>query len=200
MRSPWKIIKDLASRRKAKEAREPTDEIVALPDPRAEESWPEATPRAEFETSPAIQSESTVEENEGDGEPDYAGAAAALPVQDEQPDTLLAEPLKVGGLQSHQPPPPAVSAIQTAEGQTSAVVLAGGPKKRRANAARARTNLSEPAVAHGAVDEPAVAGKTFLDEATELEVEIKNLRSKLSAKLLEQNAQLRRMLDRYDNK
>lgn len=200
MRSPWKLIKDLAWRRKTQEASEPADEIVAIPDPRAEEIRPELTLQAELEAPPAIKSKSTVDENQANGQPDSAGAAAALPVQVERSDPLLAEPVEGGALEGHDQPSPATPAIQAPEGETGAGVLAGGPKKQRANAARARKNLGEPPVAKRAVEEPAAVKKTFLDEATELDLEIKDLRSQLSAKLLEQNAQLRRMLERYDDK
>jgi len=77
--------------------------------------------------------------------------------------------------------------------------LAEGAKKQRAKAPRARKNRGEPPVKKVA-EEPAAVEKTFLDEATELDLEIKGLRSQLSAKLLEQNAHLRRMLERYNDK
>jgi hypothetical protein len=182
MRSPWKLIKDLASRRRAEEAAEPADELVAIPDPRAEELRRELTLQAEPEAPSAIKSKSTVGENPANGPPDSVGAAAAIPVQVEDSDLLPAEPVEGGALEGHDQPSP------------------GGPKKQRANAGRARTNLQDPPIARRAVEEPAAVKKTFLDEATELDLEIKDLRSQLSAKLFEQNAQLRRMIERYDDK
>lgn len=97
--------------------------------------------------------------------------------------------VKLGG---HDQPLPVATIIQAAEGETGANVLAGRPKEQRAKAARARKNRGEPPVVKMATEEPAVVEKTFLDEATELNLETKDLRSQLSAKLLEQNAYLRR--------
>ena len=78
--------------------------------------------------------------------------------------------------------------------------MAEAPKKQRAKVPRARKNRGEPPVVKKVAEEPAAVEKTFLDEATELDLEIKGLRSQLSAKLLEQNAHLRRMLERYNDK
>ena len=198
MRSPWKLIKDLASRRKVEEASGPVDEIVAKPDPRAEEHRPDLTLRAELEA--AIESKSTVDENEASGQREPAGAAAELSTRVEQSDPVLAEPAESGALEGHDQPLPATPVIQAAEGETGAGVLAEGPKKERAKAPRARKNRGEPPVVKKVAEEPAAVEKTFLDEATELDLEIKGLRLQLSAKLLEQNAHLRRMLERYNDK
>ena len=198
MRSPWKLIKGFASRRKVEEASGPVDEIVAIPDPRAEEHRPDLTLRAELEA--AIESKSTVDENEASGQRESAGAAAELSTRVEQSDPLLAEPAESGALEGHDQPLPATPAIQAAEGETGADVLAEGPKKQRAKAPRARKNRGEPPVVKKVAEEPAAVEKTFLDEATELDLEIKGLRSQLSTKLLEQNAHLRRMLERYNDK
>ena len=199
MRSPWKLIKDLASRRKVEEASGPVDEIVAIPGPRAEEHRPDLTLRAQLEA--AIESKSTVDENEASGQRDSAGAAAELSTQVEQSDPLLAEPAESGALEGHDQPLPATPVIiQAAEGETGADVLAEGPKKQRAKAPRARKNRGEQPVVKKVAEEPPAVEKTFLDEATELDLEIKGLRSQLSAKLLEQNAHLRRMLERYNDK
>lgn len=198
MRSPWKLIKDFASRRKVEEASGPADEIVAIPDPRAKEHRPDLTLRAELEA--AVESKSTVDENEASGRRDSAGAAAELPVRVEQSDPLVVEPAEGGALEGHDQPLSATPVIQAAEGETGADVLAGGPKKQRAKAARARKNRGEPPVVIKVAEEPAAVEKTFLVEVTELDLEIKDLRSQLSAKLLEQNAHLRRMLERYNDK
>ncbi|MEX2697447.1 hypothetical protein [Rhizobium mongolense] len=198
MRSPWKLIKDFASRRKVEEASGPVDEIVAIPDPRAEEHRPDLTLRAELEA--AIESKSTVDENEASGQRESAGVAAELSTRVEQSDPLLAEPAESGALEGRDQPLPATPVIQAAEGETGADVLAEGPKKQRAKAPRARKNRGEPPVVKKAAEEPAAVEKTLLDEATELDLEIKGLRSQLSAKLIEQNAHLRRMLERYNDK
>ncbi|MGI0524989.1 hypothetical protein [Rhizobium giardinii] len=198
MRSPWKLIKDLASRRKVEEASGPVDEIVAKPDPRAEEHRPDLTLRAELEAT--IESKSTVDENEASGQRESAGAAAELSTRVEQSDPLLAEPAESGALEGRDQPLPATPVIQAAEGETGADVLAEAPKKQRAKVPRARKNRGEPPVVKKVAEEPAAVEKTFLDEATELDLEIKGLRSQLSAKLLEQNAHLRRMLERYNDK
>ena len=198
MRSPWKLIKDIASRRKVEEASGPVDEIVAKPDPRAEEHRPDLTLRAELEA--AIESKSTVDENEASGQRESAGAAAELSTRVEQSDPLLAEPAESGALEGRDQPLPATPVIQAAEGETGADVLAEAPKKQRAKVPRARKNRGEPPVVKKVAEEPAAVEKTFLDEATELDLEIKGLRSQLSAKLLEQNAHLRRILERYNDK
>ncbi|MGI0524105.1 hypothetical protein, partial [Rhizobium giardinii] len=174
MRSPWKLIKDLASRRKVEEASGPVDEIVAKPDPRAEEHRPDLTLRAELEAT--IESKSTVDENEASGQRESAGAAAELSTRVEQSDPLLAEPAESGALEGRDQPLPATPVIQAAEGETGADVLAEAPKKQRAKVPRARKNRGEPPVVKKVAEEPAAVEKTFLDEATELDLEIKGLR------------------------
>jgi hypothetical protein len=64
-------------------------------------------------------------------------------------------------------------------------------KARGAKATQAREAFGRTeAVGH-------VAKPTVMDELTELDRQVENLRLLLAAKLLEQNKQLRRMLERY---
>jgi hypothetical protein len=183
MRSPWKLIRDFASRHKASEARVPADEIVAITDPRAEGYRQDSTPRTEIEV--ALKSKSTADENEASGP--QASAMADRPTRVTQSDSLLAEPAEEG-VGEDQP----LRAATVIEGESVADVPARGHEKQRAKAARARKKHKEPPVV--------TPDKTFLDEASELNLEIDDLRSQLSAKLLQQNAHLRRLLERYNDK
>ncbi len=195
MRSPWKLIKDFASRHKATDASAPADEIVAIPDPRAEEYRQDPTLRTEIEA--AIESKSTVYENDARELSDSAGAAAEPPARVHQSDPLVGEQSEASALKVYDQPSPTVTVIA---GENGGGVPPGGTKKKRAKAARTRENRREQSGVTQAAGEPAAEKKTFLDEAIELELEIKDLRSQLSAKLLEQNAHLRRLLERYDDK
>lgn len=195
MRSPWKLIKDFASRHKATEASAPADEIVAIPDLRAEEYRQDPTLRTEIEA--AIESKSTVYENDARERSDSAGAAAEPPARVDQSDPLVGKLSEASALKVYDQPLPTATVIA---GENGAGVPPGGTKKQRAKAARTRENRREQSGVTQAAGEPAAEKKTFLDEAIELELQIKDLRSQLSAKLLEQNAHLRRLLERYDDK
>ncbi|WP_156390417.1 hypothetical protein [Rhizobium sp. Root1203] len=199
MRSPWQLIKGFASGRKPEKAREPADESVGMADPRAEDLRAYLTLRAELVNSSGTGPNSTVDVKEANWGPESVGLTVDLPARD-QSDPLLAEPEQGGSLESRDQPSPAAPVVQSAKDEAGTGVLTGGQKRQRENAVRAQKSAWKPPVITIEVEEQRAARETFVNEATELEIEIKVLRSQLSGKLRDQNAQLRRMLERYDDK
>jgi len=198
MRSPWQLIKGFASRRQPKKAQESADESTGMPDPRAEDLRAYLTLRAELENSAGTGPNSTVDVKDANGEPESVGVAVSLPLRDKS-DPLL-EPAEGRFLESRDRPAPVAPAAQPAKGEAGRDVFAGGQKGQRENAARAQKSVLKPPVVPIAVEERTTARETFVDETTELDLEIEVLRSQLSGKLRAQNAQLRHMLERYDDK
>ena len=73
------------------------------------------------------------------------------------------------------------------------------PSKPRRQAKRAPRPASAPAddIPRAANAAPPAALRTFFEEMTDLDTEVAELRNQLAKKLVEQNAQLNKMLDRF---
>ncbi|TCR76690.1 hypothetical protein [Rhizobium sp. BK376] len=199
MRSPWQLIKGLASRRKTEETDATPDEAAAA-EPSGEELAPSQALQPELNVVPASIPDLTVEENETDRqvEPTDAETVPPPPVPQIGPSPSEQPPESAVERQDH--PTPVLSAIQVAEKDPGAAIVTEGQIERRTRAPTARKAVARPAVVTIAVEQPVQAKKTVLDEAMELDREIEGLRSQLSAKLVEQNRQLRRMLERYNGR
>lgn len=102
-----------------------------------------------------------------------------------------------GAPEGHDRPAPVAPAVKTIDGKRGTDTRTTKSNGRRAKAVQARENLDKRTVVTAAVEQPVATTKTAVDEAIELDLEIKSLRLQLSAKLLEQNTQLRRMIGRY---
>lgn len=193
MRSPWQLFKGFALRRKS-------DVTVASPD----EAAPTSDPQVDlFEQLNARQRElegrpqSIADGNKTDRQPASVGADAQQSLPAGQTDPVPSQPAARVAPEAPDQPAPVATAVKTIDGIGGAETVPNKSNGRRANAVSPRENLGKRAVFKTALAQPVATKKTAIDEATELDLEIKSLRLKLSAKLLEQNAQLRRMIDRY---
>lgn len=200
MRSPWQLIKGLASRRKSDEAGAPADEVVAIPELRAEEFDQSSTQRTELEANPRTSSQSTGDAIETDQKLASIGADAEQTLPATQTDPSPSRVAENTIPEVHDKPAPVTPAVQTSDGEGGTGAVTAGSNKRGGKAAQARETRGKPTVGKAAIEHPVAAKKTAREEAAELDREIKSLRLQLSAKLLEQNTQLRLMIERYGEK
>jgi hypothetical protein len=198
MRSPWQLIKSFASRRKKEDASE-LAEVVSTPEARAEELRPEVTRQAELEASPEKKHKPTFVENEASVQAARGGAAAELPAPSKN-----SAPLRTVAAEDASERPERLArglpAIRPVEGEAGLEVVEGGSQDKSIKANLAK-NLREPTLLTESLPQPAVtATKTPLEEIAGLDLQIRNLRLQLCAKLEEQNSKLRQLLLRYDSR
>ncbi|KQV12197.1 hypothetical protein ASC97_13605 [Rhizobium sp. Root1203] len=180
MKSPWKLLVQLTSRRRQEESRD---------NPSASESSLEKIEsEPEFNESPVANSSAT---NSSTVELD--GTRTAL------------SPAFV-----HENPSPVRDEILHSGAEPNAIVPKAGAGKRSANAPRAnrpalpdkrRAQLVVPHPVATQLDQsvqPSSPEDTFFAKSESLDDEIKQLRGQLAQKLSLQNAHLRKMLERFD--
>ena len=197
MRSPWQLIKGFASRRKSDEAVASVDEAVPTSDPQVDLFEQLNARQRQLDAQPGTNAQSTADGNETDRQLASIGADAGKPLPAVQTDP---SPSPVAGnvaRKGRDQPAPVAPAVETIDGKGGTGTLTTGSNERRGKAVQARETLGKRTVVKTAVEQPVATKKTAIDEATELDLEIKSLRLQLSAKLLEQNTQLRRMIGRY---
>jgi hypothetical protein len=200
MRSPWQLIKGFASRRKSDDAGASIDEPVPTSDPRAEVFEQRRAPKIELEAHPDTNPQSLAEGNETDWHPASIGAEAPQQLPAVQTDPLHSQVADNASPDRNEQPAPVAPAVALIDGEGGTGTVATGSNKRRAKAVQARETVGKRTVIKTAVEQPVAAKKTAVDEAAELDLEIKDLRLQLSAKLLEQNTLLRRMVERYGDR
>lgn len=199
MRSPWQVIKSLTSRRKVEEASEPVGEVVSTTSPRKEEvaqdRAPQAGPDAALDSIPAF----SVDDNEASAPPNPAEAETSEPAPVIRADHLPFEPVADDASDLDAQPLPAAPVLQAAEPEPIASASAEDPKEDHAHEVQELNDVTATTAIKRSAKRPEAVGNTFLETAIEEDREINELRSRLSAKLLEQNRQLRRMLERYND-
>lgn len=197
MRSPWQLIKGLVSSSKPDEAVASVDEAMPASDPQIEVFEQRNAPQRKLEVQPGRSAQSTAGGNETDRQPASIGADAPQPLPAVQTDPLpsqVAENVAPEGRDQHAPVAPVVETIHGKGGRDT---ITTGSNERRAKAAQPRENLVKRSVVKTAAEQPVAVKRTAVDEAADSDLEIKSLRLQLSAKLLEQNKQLRDMIERY---
>ena len=193
MRSPWQLIKGFASRRKSDETVASVDEAVPTSDPQVDLFEQLNARQRELEAHP----QPTADGTKTDRQPASIGADAHQPLPAAQTDPVPSQVADNVAPEEHDRPAPVAPAVKTIDGKRGTDTLTTKSNGRRAKAVQAREHLDKRTVVTAAVEQPTATKKTAVDEATELDLEIKSLRLQLSAKLLEQNTQLRRMIGRY---
>ncbi len=162
--------------------------------PAPEEQHPGIEPAAPDHS--AVDSEAQVEANLRDPDIGSTDIETATPVVAKAPAAPARneEPAALPTSQQPDEKPPAPTPTRPAETPVE-----------RAPARHKKINpIVEPVVSVAQTDEvaPAVAAgpKSFADEMANLDVEVAALRRQLAKKLIEQNAQLRKMLARFDGR
>jgi hypothetical protein len=200
MRSPWQLIKGLVSRSKSDDADETADANMAIPGPRVESSEQQHTaPESEREELAPLPPATTADYDDSDRLSASIGAGTGKSLSAVQTGPLPFQAAENVAPAAADKPAAKALADSTMVGEGDPSTLITRPTKRRAKAVQTRENLSKQLTVKTAAEMPGAGKKTAVDEAEELDREINNLRLHLSAKLLEQNKQLRRMIERYEN-
>ncbi|WP_037427518.1 hypothetical protein [Sinorhizobium sp. CCBAU 05631] len=189
MKTPWKFLVELSSRRLPAKVQE--NQIADDADPEGLEN--------EAEDTPALPSDNPTEAS---STPDHDAGGSVdqmsmvwhsidLPIDTEEAQTLA--------------PSPQESTAEAGAAGLKSETSAKSPSKlrieRRERPKRARAQVvAQSAVATNDAqsEKPASSGDTFFNEVAILDEEIKELRRLLARKLYLQNVQLRKMLERFD--
>jgi hypothetical protein len=197
MKTPWRFLRDLTSRKKLP----PPEAQFSLPAPASDSGDPKAEVVPPFVVSDGGQQPS----------PDvHTAVQTELPQADEhsgqlddaqQLDHLASAPVDLSDAVAS---PPMDAETEDADPKPSPD-RAGESAPSRARRKRAEripsTNVVESAIAHTegqSLEIRPQAVPEFFDEVVGLDDEIRQLRAALTEKLTLQNAQLRKMLERFD--
>ncbi|GGG06291.1 MULTISPECIES: hypothetical protein [Rhizobium] len=194
MKTPWRFLSDLVSR---KSEDRPVEQITKASAVVAIEHYPEE----EVPPSSAVSVENPVEAetNLAAQEVEATEIALAVPVVEGDAIEQSLEPVEMDfSAEPEALPKEQASEFDDAGDVAEDAALATAPKatatKRRGRAAPAASPIGLPREQEP--DQSSVK-KTAYDEMIELDQEILELRQLLSKKLIIQNAQLKTLLDRY---
>lgn len=199
MRTPWKMFADLVSGKSSK------DETETAPQPSVDEATPAVTDAnrnvADADTAHASVEEAAATSCEPEIAPerepieDQMIAGDAAPVAETGPAD---EPATIEEV--------AVVAASPAPSENSEelpvrrpVVNAPSPAKAKGTAAK-RSPQGTAQIAAATTQATVPAPKSVLNEMADRDREIEDLRKSLAEKLKHQNAQLRKLLDRYESR
>lgn len=199
MRTPWRFLADLVSRKTTEDTSEdqrwnPSKTHAIEFHPEVEEQLQEAAPEAPekpAEADQTISGELSLLESDADSRSDQNAGEAIEPWSD----------ATVPPHAEQEPSDKQVSPLEPETQQSDQVrVVAVAPTTRRARGTREtfRETPGKAADRDGDVELQHPVPKTLFGEMSELDEEIAVLRHKLARKLVEQNAQLRKMLARFD--
>lgn len=187
MRTPWRFVADLVSRKPKTGAsgntRSTETEIKALGYKPAEKDH-----RFENDAAKPVASADIVHDDE-------TGANSVVPDVISRTSSVFNE--QQGSPVEVSDPVISQKLVIQRDAKTSPTPVENKPKRGKKSE---KAGDVGNAVAPGWVAEPAVpvVAKTFIEEAAELNAEVDVLRHQLARKLREQNAQLRKMLSRFE--
>ncbi|ARM91111.1 hypothetical protein RHEC894_PC00076 (plasmid) [Rhizobium sp. CIAT894] len=197
MKTPWRFIVDLTSRRRPGKVQESAVGHDSDPDARERETdWtpahPSVSPKASVkadddEDTPVDQV--LVASSAVESDPDVARALPSVDV--EEPRTAAPDE------EAHHPRVETGSAPKSKVPGTNQVKP---PVKRRERARKAEASVAAQSSVAPPEDprpQPSPSRDPFFDDVASLDEDIKKLRSQLAQKLDLQNAQLRKMLERF---
>ncbi|SCB61583.1 hypothetical protein GA0061105_12027 [Rhizobium aethiopicum] len=194
MKTPWKFLAELTSRRRA--ARGPESSIGHDTDPAALHHEAEQTP-----APPSTEDSASAEYNEA---VPVEQVASALTERQDSGEAVQAPEPPVDGDDVWTPAPSEArhsDASAPEPNETSIKARRGPPpsRRQRTKGAQASATARRAAANHEGQSVPlSSAGDAFFDEVASLDEDIKKLRSELARKLQLQNAQLKTMLKRFD--
>ncbi|SCB46985.1 hypothetical protein [Rhizobium multihospitium] len=193
MRSPWRFLADLTARPKPKQP--------LLPAPVPESPTDEANDgRASVSAAGSLDQTDTAEITQLD-EADQAAPPELVAVVDDRAPTADAR------VSNPHPDPlelamdkPATDATSTRSDE-AIVSKAGKKRAKRIEQGHVERPSSSVLRPDDVSEQPATSARpAFLDEVLTLDVEIADLKVALAQRLKQQNAQLRRMLERFENR
>jgi len=200
MKSPWKFLARLSSRRRPAKVQE--NSIAHDADPEVLES--EAENKSALPSDNPTEAFSTLDQDAA-GPIDQGSMVSDKPTRHPNVTQAISQPIYI---QAAKTPSPSETNYTCAEGK------ALGPQsersarsqriqgiKRREHPKRARPEVdprSAVATNEAQSEQPSCSGDVFFSEVAILEEEIKELRRRLAQKLRLQNVQLKKMLERFD--
>jgi hypothetical protein len=197
MRTPWRFVADLVSRKPKTHGHDENSAVapktIALeykPVPEEEQPGLDATP---VDRSAEPDSETQVEARRLQSDTDPTEARTAASVED-APAVAVGdgEPANLATTEQAEETSPVYPGTEAAKATTKA----SAPRRKRV----ASITKSLDSIGTALDEAPAIAAgpRSFTDEMADLDAEVDALRRQLARKLLEQNAQLRKMLARFD--
>ncbi|MGO7133529.1 hypothetical protein AB9E06_22015 [Rhizobium leguminosarum] len=196
MKSPWKFLAQLTSRKRPVETRESSAEDDAeVRESGARQTSTlssdptEASGRRDHDENPTVDLMARTT-SEADGDPGVARAVSP-PVDVEEVQAPADHAVSLPGIDAHALAPE----IQT---------LRKSPRpsrtKRPGRAKRTRTDMvsESPTIAKSDQGAQSSSRESFFDEVASLDEDIRQLRGQLAQKLHLQNVQLEKMLERFD--
>ena len=195
MKTPWRFVADLVSRKPKAEG---SGEVRAVaPDTMTLEYKPDVE-------EPHIDEEATVPAQTAEqAEANVQNAEAVLRSDSEPAADNAAETVSALEIPGEAPEPTAAPHVPV-EQSRAPIETDEVPEKRAPARAKETAPVAdlvafiEQADEGGAVPALASGPKSLLDEMAELDADVAELRRQLATKLTEQNAQLRKMLARFD--
>ncbi|MBB5661957.1 hypothetical protein GGI64_001293 [Rhizobium leguminosarum] len=199
MKTPWRFLVDLTSRRRPAKAQESA--ISHDADPEALEGEEDPTP-----AHPSLSGKPSVKADDDQGTQGGQVPVASSAVEN-NPDAApaLESPVDIEEPRPAAPDDEADHPRAEADVSAPKTKATGKLQNKRAVQPRARAKKAEAGVAaQSAVaapeeprSRPSPSRDPFFDEVASLDEDIKKLRSQLAQKLDLQNAQLRKMLERF---
>jgi len=198
MKSPWKLLVQLSSRRRPAKVQENSIAHDAHP----------LGPESEAENKSALPSDnpteaSTAPDHDADGAGGRVSMLSDKPTSDPNLTQAISQPIDI---QEAKTPVPS---LQHSGAEADAV----GPKsetstkpqrkprvKRRERPKKTRVKVARSAVATNEAQsvQPSSSEDSFFNEVAIVDEEIKELRRRLAQKIYLQNIQLKKMLERFD--
>ncbi|QKK20377.1 hypothetical protein [Rhizobium indicum] len=198
MKSPWKFLAQLTSRRRPVEARESgvgadteASESGAGQTSALSSDSTEASGRRDHDENATVDLVARTTSNEADGDPGVARAVSP-PVDVEEVQTPADHAVSRSGTDAHRFAP---------EGKTSKMSPRTPPSGRQGRAKKTRTDRGSESTDVANSDQGAQSSssrESFFDEVASVDEEIRQLRGQLAQKLHLQNVQLEKMLERFD--
>lgn len=195
MKSPWKFLAQLMSRKRSAETRESSvrydtevSESGARQTSALSSNSTGASSRTEQDENPAVDVVATAASHKADGDLDLPQA--------------LSSPVDGEGVQSPAPHEVSRSGADAHVLEPESETRKKSPRTPRAKrATRSRTEAVSVSTVVAKSDQgaqPSSSRENFFDEVASLEEEIRQLRCQLTQKLHLQNVQLIKMLERFD--
>ncbi|MBB3650098.1 hypothetical protein FHX14_006341 [Rhizobium sp. BK619] len=199
MKTPWRFLVDLTSRRRPAKSQE-----SAI----SHDTDPEALEREDDPTSarPSLSGKPSVKADDDKGTPvDQVPVASSAVESDPHAARALESPVDIEEPRTAAPDDeadhPRTEADVSAPKTKATGKLQNKPAiKRRARAKKAEAGVAAQSAIAAPEDlrsRPSPSRDPFFDEVASLDEDIKKLRSQLAQKLDLQNAQLRKMLERF---
>jgi hypothetical protein len=196
MRTPWRFVADLVSRKPKPETAAVAPKTIALEyKPVPEEEQPSIEPAA-GDRSAEAGSDAQIEASLHDQNTGSTEVEPAAPVAAEGPAAPVDQGKPAPLLTSQQPDEEASAPPHTEAAET---LVKPDPARRRKVKPVAEPSPSANQTAELAPS-VSVGPKSFTDEMADLDAEVDALRRQLARKLIEQNQQLRKMLARFDGR